>query len=120
MALSFAPYGQGGQIDPAVLQPHALEAQRFFQFNDTHSTEEKDDNRPELPGPYEHNAGIGQCSFWRFKIIIPLQNAEVAVQYRLNNSTPLQFVLPAIGQNFRWTSHSCNGKPADHMQTVWR
>jgi hypothetical protein len=51
----------------------------------------------------------GSSSFWRFIIEIPLQHVEMTVRYRLNGGAAMDFVVPAIGQNFHWAAHSCNG-----------
>lgn len=42
-------------------------------------------------------------------LAIPVQDVEMSVAYRLNGGAPLEFVVPARGQNFRWAAHSCNG-----------
>jgi len=43
-------------------------------------------------------------------IEVPLQDIEMTIRYRLNGGAEMGFVVPAIGQNFRWAAHSCNGK----------
>lgn len=45
----------------------------------------------------------------RFKIEVPLPEIESNVTYRINGGHALNFWVPAIGQNLRWASHSCNG-----------
>lgn len=51
----------------------------------------------------------GPMSFWRFKIEIPMTNEEEQVFYSINGGPENNFAVPAIGQNFRWMGHSCNG-----------
>jgi len=55
------------------------------------------------------DSAVGSNSFWRFIIEIPLQPVEMTVRYRLNGGAAMDFVIPALYQNFRWAAHSCNG-----------
>jgi hypothetical protein len=60
---------------------------------------------------YTYNdQALGPCSFYRFMLAIPVQDVEMTVAYRLNSGAPLEFVIPARGQNLRWAAHSCNGE----------
>lgn len=91
LSLSFFPYippisGQEPE-EQEILPRQRIPAQRIFNYVD-------DD---------------GPCSFWRFMIQVPLQRYETSVRYRLNGGAELRFCVPALGQNLRWTSHSCNG-----------
>ena len=51
----------------------------------------------------------GAMSFWRFKIEVPMTQDEEQVFYSINGGPENSFAVPAIGQNFRWMGHSCNG-----------
>lgn len=53
-----------------------------------------------------YNGASGTFTFWRFMLEIPLANVEMPVQYCINNGALIEFVVPAIGQNMRWTAHS--------------
>ncbi|TXT06137.1 hypothetical protein VHUM_03610 [Vanrija humicola] len=86
--LRFNQYAGLQQAGPEVLPAKTFQSQRIFTYNDNKQ---------------------GPCSFWRFMIQIPLQNTETEVKYSLNRGAELAFVVPAIGQNLRWTAHSCNG-----------
>jgi hypothetical protein len=91
LSLSFYPYippasGQAPE-EQEILPRQQIPAQRIFNYVD-------DD---------------GPCSFWRFMIQVPLQRYETSVRYRLNGGAEIRFCVPALGQNLRWTSHSCNG-----------
>lgn len=95
LALSFHAYTKPTETDPSLFDANApllkgvtIPAQRFYQYNG--------DN--------------GMSSFWRFLIEVPLQNVEMTVRYRLNGGAEMTFVIPAVGQNFRWAAHSCNGE----------
>lgn len=65
-----------------------------------------------IPGQriYNYVDDDGPCSFWRFMIQIPLQRYETSARYRLNGGAEIRFCVPALNQNLRWTSHSCNGE----------
>lgn len=64
-----------------------------------------------LPGQliYTYHGPSGIFSFYRFLLAVPMQAYEMSVTYRLNDGAPLDFLVPAIGQNMRWAAHSCNG-----------
>lgn len=83
-----APSSEKPPIEEEILQAQAIPGQRIYTYND-------DD---------------GPCSFWRFMIQIPLQRTETSVRYQLNGGAEIRFCVPALGQNMRWTSHSCNGE----------
>lgn len=53
-----------------------------------------------------YHGASGTFTFWRFMIEIPLANIEMPVSYSVNNGAPIEFVVPAIGQNMRWAAHS--------------
>ncbi|KZV99091.1 hypothetical protein EXIGLDRAFT_712467 [Exidia glandulosa HHB12029] len=48
-------------------------------------------------------------TFWRFMLRIPLGKHDMVVQYHVNNGLPLEFHVPARGQNMRVAAYSCNG-----------
>ncbi|KAL1409475.1 hypothetical protein Q8F55_003458 [Vanrija albida] len=86
--LRFNQYAGIDQTGPEALPPKTIPSQRIYTYNDLKQ---------------------GPCSFWRFMLQIPLQHTETAVRYSLNRGAELEFVVPAVGQNLRWTAHSCNG-----------
>lgn len=92
LSLNFSPYVPAGQAQANgvqdILPPQTIPCQNLYTYPDQHA---------------------GPCSFWRFMIEIPLQNIEMTVRYRLNRGAEIEFVVPAIGQNFYWAATSCNG-----------
>ncbi|KAG9318865.1 adenylate cyclase associated N terminal-domain-containing protein [Chiua virens] len=65
-------------------------------------------------------AGNGTFTFWRFRIQIQLGNTELRIKYSINNSMQLSFYVPAINQNMRWASYSCNGFSAGVNQEEFK
>ncbi|KAF8557334.1 hypothetical protein OG21DRAFT_1475599 [Imleria badia] len=66
-------------------------------------------------------AGIGGTfTFWRFPIQIQLGNAELCIKYSINRSVQLSFFVPAINQNMRWATYSCNGFSAGVNQEEFK
>ncbi|BFZ53582.1 hypothetical protein PYCC9005_000609 [Savitreella phatthalungensis] len=49
------------------------------------------------------------ASFWRWSLDIPLQQQEQTITYTINNSEPVEFVVPGANQDMRLMFHSCNG-----------
>ncbi|EJD46069.1 hypothetical protein AURDEDRAFT_63375 [Auricularia subglabra TFB-10046 SS5] len=48
-------------------------------------------------------------TFWRFMLRIPLGSHDMAIQYQVNGGLPLEFHVPARGENMRIAAYSCNG-----------
>jgi hypothetical protein len=104
--LTFHPYSAPSETKPSLHDPHAqpilapqhLVAQKILNFA----------------------SAVGSNSFWRFMIEIPLQAVEMTVRYRLNNGAAMDFVVPALYQNFRWAAHSCNGKSSSSRANGYR
>ena len=60
--------------------------------------------------PFHTYAGPqGVSTFWRFMLEIPVQEWEQSIQYRVNGGGPIEFLVAAASENFRWAAHSCNG-----------
>lgn len=53
--------------------------------------------------------GGGTFTFWRFPIRIQLGANELCIKYSINGGIQLSFYVPALRQNMRWATHSCNG-----------
>jgi len=58
---------------------------------------------------YTYHSLAGGNTFWRFKLEIPLADAEQAITYSLNGGRTVQFFIPGRSQNMKWVGHSCNG-----------
>ncbi|PWN50901.1 hypothetical protein IE53DRAFT_386792 [Violaceomyces palustris] len=71
---------------------------------------------------WQYHGVDGSYTFWRFKLEIPMSDAQLVVSYSLEGQphpdskslaatelTGHQFFVPARNQNFRWAGHSCNG-----------
>ncbi|KAH0827015.1 hypothetical protein J3R83DRAFT_4684 [Lanmaoa asiatica] len=69
---------------------------------------------------YVYAGNGGTFTFWRFPIQIQLGSAELCIKYSINNSVQLFFYVPAINQNMRWATYSCNGFSAGVNQEEFR
>ncbi|KAJ6455731.1 hypothetical protein C8R45DRAFT_1187359 [Mycena sanguinolenta] len=58
------------------------------------------------PHPADPNTTF---TFWRFALEIPLGPTGMEITYSINNGQPLAFHVPALTQNMRWATYSCNG-----------
>lgn len=81
---------------------------------------------------YHYDGQGGDCTFWRFKLEVPLADQEQTVSYSIDgkphpDSTAtvpkeakgLHFSVPSKTQNFRWVGHSCNGFSASLDPAEW-
>ena len=58
--------------------------------------------------------GVRLCAergvtFWRFNIEVELGDKQTRIAYRINNSAPVGFWVPACGQAMNIMFHTCNG-----------
>lgn len=56
-----------------------------------------------------YHGSTDSYTFWRFRLCIPMGGRESKIYYSINHGAEIAFYIPAIGQNFRWVGHSCNG-----------
>jgi hypothetical protein len=69
---------------------------------------------------YVYAGNAGTFTFWRFPIQIQLGDVELCIKYSINKSVQLSFFVPAINQNMRWATYSCNGFSAGVNQEEFK
>ncbi|KAF8447483.1 hypothetical protein L210DRAFT_849761 [Boletus edulis BED1] len=69
---------------------------------------------------YVYAGNGGTFTFWRFPIHIQLGSVELCIKYSINKSVQLSFFVPALKQNMRWATYSCNGFSAGVNQEEFK